>query len=106
MEFSIPINTLNDALKTLPYARAYQGPCAKPNEFFIEISTDKGGKYSDCERFEKLAKKEGYIRTNYFEHLDPIDGDFTYNLTFTSDCNVRCNYKQDRVTKKTEKNDE
>lgn len=48
MEFSIQINTLNDALKALPYARAYQGPCAKPNEFFIEISTDKGGKYTDC----------------------------------------------------------
>ena len=99
MEFNIQINTLNEALKTLLYARAYQGPCAKPNEFFIEISTDKGGKYSDCERFEKLAKKEGYKRTNYFEHHDPIDGDFTYDLTFTSDCKVRCSYTQDKVYK-------
>ena len=99
MEFSIQINTLNEALKALPYARAYQGPCAKANEFFIEISKDKGGDYSDCERFEELAKKEGYRQTNYFEYLDPCDGEFTYNLTFASDVRVRCSYEQDRVYK-------
>lgn len=93
---NVEFDSLNEALKALPYARTFQSPFDKDNEFKIEVVNKNGGNYSALKELIELAKKDGFKEKNYYE-MDDIFGDYTYTAEMYSDKNVRCSYDQDSV---------
>lgn len=95
----IKFNNLNEALETLPYARCYQSPFDKENEFNIQVKHEKGGNYSALKELIELAEKAGFKKVNYYE-LNGINGIYTYTAEFIepNGREVQCNYSQDGLS--------
>ena len=97
--FEIEFKDLNEALKVLPYARVYQSPFDKENEFSLEVKCANGGSYEAFKKLKDLAINEGYLYDNYFEHMD-INGDYCFEAKFYVETGkVRTAYRQNSVTK-------
>lgn len=93
---NVTFDNLNDALRCLPYARAYQSPFDKENEFNLEVSDDKGGNYSALKELIELAKKDGFKMIDYNEGDDFL-GIYYYTAKMKSDKKIECGYDQDKV---------
>lgn len=98
MEFKVSFDNLNEAIDKLNYARVYQSPMNRSNEFNIEVSSNKGGNYDMLKNLIALAEKEGYVYDKYYEMGD-CWGDYTYTaqMYVEDDKEVRCYYKQNGV---------
>lgn len=95
----VKVKNFNDALKKLNSVRVYQSFC-KENEFYMEVSTNKGGSYTTLKQLIKIAEKEGYKYDSYYERYDSINGDYVFNATmYVEDGKVECDYSQDGVHK-------
>ena len=95
----IKFKNLNEALKTLPYARCYQSPFDKKHEFNIEVKHVDGGNYSALKELIGLAKKAGFRKVNYYEHSN-INGVYCYVAEFIepNKREVQCHYSQDGLS--------
>ena len=93
---NVVFNNLNEALRCLPYARVYQNPFDKENEFHIEVSDDKGGDYSALKELVELAKKNGFKMIDYYEDDDFL-GIYYYIAKMKSDKKIECSFDQDEI---------
>ena len=96
--FEVEFDNLNDALHNLSYARVYQSPIHKDNQFSIEVIHDKGGNYNALKELIKMAEDEGFIYDRYYEMMS-INGVYEYTAEFHADCAVGIYYRQDGVFK-------
>ena len=93
---NVEFDSLNEALRCLPYARVYQSDFDKKNEFHIEVTDDKGGNYPALKELIELAKKNDFKMIDYYEDCDFL-GIYYYIAKMKSDKKIECSFDQDSV---------